>query len=68
MRFKEISTNVEKALEGGGPNGVIFLLAESESIWKAVVQCWSEEVFLPELAARFWRLTLQVQLYFFSFS
>lgn len=60
LRFKEIVTNVERTLDGGSGGGEVFLLSESESIRKALVRCWSEDVYLQELAGRFWRLTLQV--------
>ncbi|KAM0752493.1 COG complex component [Meredithblackwellia eburnea MCA 4105] len=62
LRFKEIVGAVERTLEGtssiGGGN--VFLLAESDAIWKALQQCWNDDVYLPELAPRFWRLTLQL--------
>lgn len=35
-------------------------MSESEAVWKALKSCWSDEVYLKELAGRFWRLTLQV--------
>ncbi|KAK4704772.1 conserved oligomeric Golgi complex subunit 2, partial [Phenoliferia sp. Uapishka_3] len=63
LRFKEIVTNVERALDSSPSNpgsGESFLMAESEAIWKALKMAWDEEVYLPELAARFWKLTLQL--------
>lgn len=42
-------------------SGDTFLLAESEAIWRALRKAWNDDVYLPELAARFWRLTLQVR-------
>lgn len=61
LRFKEIVYSVESTLESGNSaNGIIFLLGESEAIWKAIAICWSQDVYLTELAGKFWRLTLQV--------
>ncbi|SCZ93005.1 BZ3501_MvSof-1269-A2-R1_Chr1-1g00545 [Microbotryum saponariae] len=47
LRFKEIVTSVERALD-------------SEAIWRALRMCWAEEVWLEELNGRFWKLTLQL--------
>lgn len=72
LRFKEIATKVERSLDsstgflasGVGAGSVVgkagFVLSESENVWKAILDCWSPDVFLKELAAKFWRLTLQV--------
>ncbi|KAL8293723.1 hypothetical protein RQP46_000424 [Phenoliferia psychrophenolica] len=62
LRFKEIVTAVERTLDGGAnqAGGETFLLAESEVIWKALQLAWNDDVYLPELAARFWRLSLQL--------
>ncbi|KAI5481066.1 component of oligomeric golgi complex 2 [Pseudohyphozyma bogoriensis] len=62
LRFKEIVSSVERSMESAGNPvpGATFLLGESEGVWKALQACWSDEVFLPELAGRFWRLTLQL--------
>jgi hypothetical protein len=35
-------------------------MAQSAAAWKAVSTCWAKDVYLPELASRFWRLSLQV--------
>jgi hypothetical protein len=63
LRFKEIVSSVERSFEGSDAAGAgveTFLLSESEAVWKALNKCWSEDVFLGELAGRFWKLTLQV--------
>lgn len=31
-------------------------------LWSCLHRCWSEEVFLPALVHRFWKLTLQVRI------
>lgn len=35
-------------------------MSESESVWNAVRRNWEDEVWLEEVAGKFWRLTLQV--------
>lgn len=37
-----------------------FVMSESEAVWKAFERCWDDDVWLVELAGRFWKLTLQV--------
>ncbi|BGP23394.1 hypothetical protein JCM10295v2_002290 [Rhodotorula toruloides] len=64
LRFKDAVTSVERAFEvgqasgGGGAGG--FVMSESEAAFKALRRCWDEDVWLEELAGRFWRLTLQI--------
>ncbi|ORY89153.1 oligomeric golgi complex component, COG2-domain-containing protein [Leucosporidium creatinivorum] len=62
LRFKEIVTNVERALDVGSASGGgdMFVMSESEAVCKALKSCWSDEVYLEELSGRFWRLTLQL--------
>lgn len=36
-------------------------MPQAESVWVAISSCWSAEIFIPDLAYRFWRLTLQVR-------
>lgn len=38
----------------------MFLTPQAESVWAAISSCWSAEIFIPDLAHRFWKLTLQV--------
>lgn len=64
LRFKEAVSTVERAFEigqasGGGGQG--FVMSESESVWNAVKRNWEDEVWLEEVAGKFWRLTLQVR-------
>ena len=42
------------------PNNEDFLLPVTQAVHKAIWTCWTPEVILPELAPRFWKLTLQV--------
>ncbi|GAA5967676.1 hypothetical protein JCM8115_006895 [Rhodotorula mucilaginosa] len=37
-----------------------FVMSESEAVWKALERCWDDDVWLVELAGRFWKLTLQI--------
>ena len=36
-----------------------FASKQATALWTAVELCWSGEVFMPQLAHRFWKLTLQ---------
>ncbi|GAA6009286.1 hypothetical protein JCM11491_004257 [Sporobolomyces phaffii] len=63
LRFKEAVSTVERAFEigqasGGGGQG--FVMSESESVWNAIKRNWDDEVWLEEVAGKFWRLTLQI--------
>ncbi|GAA5969864.1 hypothetical protein JCM11641_008068 [Rhodosporidiobolus odoratus] len=63
LRFKEAVGAVERALEvgsasGGGKDG--WVMSESEAVYKALRRCWDDDVWLEELAGRFWRLSLQI--------
>ncbi|OCF42245.1 hypothetical protein I317_03980 [Kwoniella heveanensis CBS 569] len=51
------------AVGGGGGSGTGtdgWALGATAACWKALETSWSEEVFIPELAPRFWRLSLQI--------
>lgn len=37
-----------------------LLLAASESVYTAIGSCWKDDIYLSDLAGRFWRLTLQL--------
>ncbi|KAH8828049.1 oligomeric golgi complex component, COG2-domain-containing protein [Flagelloscypha sp. PMI_526] len=56
MRWKEVP------LTHLTPSGVSdgFATSQAGAVWVAVTACWSAEVFIPSLAFRFWRLTLQI--------
>lgn len=40
--------------------GSAYCLLASHRTWSSLQRCWSEQMFLPSLAHRLWRLTLQV--------
>ncbi|KAI5119864.1 hypothetical protein M0805_000698 [Coniferiporia weirii] len=71
LRWKDIVSSVVEVLESkalSAPvNGlkskdadVTFLTNQSAVVWSALCQCWSTEIYLPDLGHRFWRLTLQL--------
>ncbi|KXN92456.1 Conserved oligomeric Golgi complex subunit 2 [Leucoagaricus sp. SymC.cos] len=67
LRWKEIVLDVEEAFNETriepsttAKDKYPFSLAQSTSLWKAVITCWNPEVLIPELSHRFWRLTLQL--------
>lgn len=63
IRFREIAGALEAALTDvleNAPAGSPFCLAASDRTWSSVRRCWSAPLFLPALAHRLWRLTLQV--------
>ena len=73
LRWKEIVGQVEEALESRSlsagsiritASDASFVMSQSNTVWTAICQCWSAEIFIPDLAPRFWRLTLQVSDYF----
>ncbi|GAA6002082.1 hypothetical protein JCM10207_003064 [Rhodosporidiobolus poonsookiae] len=63
LRLQDAVAAIERAVDvgsasGGGGDG--FVMSESEAVWRALRRCWDEDVWLVELAGRFWRLTLQI--------
>uniref|UniRef100_A0A3Q3DKH5 Conserved oligomeric Golgi complex subunit 2 n=1 Tax=Hippocampus comes TaxID=109280 RepID=A0A3Q3DKH5_HIPCM len=42
------------------PAGGAYHLQATASLWSCLVRCWSDQVYLPPLAHRFWKLTLQL--------
>ncbi|GAA6002288.1 COG2 family protein [Rhodotorula paludigena] len=64
LRLKDAVTSIERAFDvgaasgGGGHEG--FVMSESEAVFRALRRCWDDDVWLEELAGRFWRLTLQI--------
>jgi len=66
LRFKELVGTLESALtasDGLGvrnPAGSTFILPATTAVDQAIADCWRSDVYLPELASRFWRLTLQI--------
>ncbi|XP_069464099.1 conserved oligomeric Golgi complex subunit 2 [Ambystoma mexicanum] len=62
IRFKEIAGGLEAALSETlkeAPAGSSFCLHSTHVLWASLVKCWSDEIFIPLLADRLWKLTLQ---------
>uniref|UniRef100_A0A452DTW7 Conserved oligomeric Golgi complex subunit 2 n=1 Tax=Capra hircus TaxID=9925 RepID=A0A452DTW7_CAPHI len=63
IRFREIAGSLEAALTDvleDAPAGSSYRLLASHRTWSSLQRCWSDEMFLPLLAHRLWRLTLQI--------
>ncbi|KAM5163878.1 conserved oligomeric Golgi complex subunit 2 [Mantella aurantiaca] len=63
LRFKEIAGCLESALVSpmqDVSDGHMFCLQASSVLWTCLTTCWSDQIFLPLLAHRFWKLTLQL--------
>jgi hypothetical protein len=60
LRWKEIVSNFEQVLGSPMYSNGEWTMDQSAGAWKALSSCWSDEVYIPELAPRFWRLSLQV--------
>ncbi len=37
-----------------------FLMSSSAAVWSAMTTCWDRNVYVPQLAHRFWKLMLQI--------
>ncbi|XP_029690927.1 conserved oligomeric Golgi complex subunit 2 isoform X2 [Takifugu rubripes] len=63
LRYKDIAGHLEKTISEGlqaAPVGSMFHLQVSEVLWFCLMRCWSDRVYLPPLAHRLWKLTLQL--------
>ncbi|KAI9569693.1 oligomeric golgi complex component, COG2-domain-containing protein [Boletus coccyginus] len=67
LRWKDIVGKLEDSLSTTviSPHSTnvghsVFLMLQAENVWAAISSCWSAEIFIPDLAHRFWRLTLQL--------
>ncbi|XP_008844006.1 conserved oligomeric Golgi complex subunit 2 [Nannospalax galili] len=63
IRFREVAGSLEAALTDGledAPAGSPYCLLASHTTWSSLRKCWSDEMFLPLLTHRLWRLTLQI--------
>ncbi|KAH9892690.1 COG complex component [Cubamyces lactineus] len=66
LRWKEIVARLEEALATTKlertPTKALapFVTPQAAAVLDAVRACWSAEVFIPDLSARFWRFTLQI--------
>lgn len=62
IRFKEIAGSLEAALLDTleeAPAESSYCLHSTHVLWTSLLKCWSDEIFIPLLAHRFWKLTLQ---------
>ncbi|XP_056422941.1 conserved oligomeric Golgi complex subunit 2 isoform X2 [Hyla sarda] len=63
IRFKEIAGSLESALlfhlEEASAEGA-YCLRATNVLWTCLTACWSDQIYLPLLAHRFWKLTLQL--------
>ncbi|KAB0368457.1 hypothetical protein FD755_020223, partial [Muntiacus reevesi] len=63
IRFREIAGSIEAAIIDvleDEPAGSSHRLLASHRTWSRLQRCWSDKMFLPLLAHRLWRLTLQI--------
>ncbi|XP_048387356.2 conserved oligomeric Golgi complex subunit 2 [Stegostoma tigrinum] len=63
IRFKEIAGNLETSMSDGlkeAPDGSEFKLSVTHVLWQNLLKCWADHIYLPPLAHRFWKLTLQL--------
>ncbi|XP_045154145.1 conserved oligomeric Golgi complex subunit 2 [Echinops telfairi] len=63
LRFREIAGTLEAALTDvleDAPAGSSYCLLASDRTWNSLRKCWSDEMFLPLLVHRLWKLTLQI--------
>lgn len=37
-----------------------FVMSSTAAVWSAMTTCWDRNVFVPQLAHRFWKLMLQI--------
>ncbi|XP_078504919.1 conserved oligomeric Golgi complex subunit 2 [Lissotriton helveticus] len=62
IRFKEIAGSLEATLLDTleeAPAESSYCLNSTHVLWNNLLKCWSDEIFIPLLAHRFWKLTLQ---------
>ncbi|KAG7493012.1 hypothetical protein MATL_G00020780 [Megalops atlanticus] len=63
LRYKEIAGSLESTMAEGlqeAPAGSSYRLLVSHVLWSCLLRCWEERIYLPLLAHRFWKLTLQL--------
>ncbi|XP_050625133.1 conserved oligomeric Golgi complex subunit 2 isoform X2 [Macaca thibetana thibetana] len=63
IRFREIAGSLEATLTDvleDAPAESPYCLLASHRTWNSLRRCWSDEMFLPLLVHRLWRLTLQI--------
>ncbi|KAI0267134.1 oligomeric golgi complex component, COG2-domain-containing protein [Gloeopeniophorella convolvens] len=68
LRWKEVVTRLEETLSTGRLESAFalkkdsgpFMMVSTHAAWVAMTTCWDQNVFVPQLSHRFWKLTLQV--------
>ncbi|NWI13422.1 COG2 protein, partial [Crypturellus soui] len=63
IRFREIGGALEEALSDTleeAPAGSSYCLLATHMVWLSLQKCWSDQMFLPLLAHRLWKLSLQI--------
>ncbi|KAF8492925.1 oligomeric golgi complex component, COG2-domain-containing protein [Gautieria morchelliformis] len=69
LRWKDIVGKLEDALSSKSDSTIIlpkgtaspeFTTSQAAVVFEAIRTCWSQDVYIPEIGHRFWRLTLQI--------
>ncbi|XP_077145232.1 conserved oligomeric Golgi complex subunit 2 [Ranitomeya variabilis] len=63
IRFKEIAGSLESAILSNQEEASAesaYCLRVTNVLWTCLAACWSDDIYLPLLAHRFWKLTLQL--------
>ncbi|KAM3931166.1 conserved oligomeric Golgi complex subunit 2 [Leptodactylus fuscus] len=63
IRFKDLAGSLESALLSRLDDASAeseFCLRATSVLWSCLTACWSDQIYLPLLAHRFWKLTLQL--------
>ncbi|KAJ6664626.1 hypothetical protein lerEdw1_006199 [Lerista edwardsae] len=63
IRFREIAGALEAALSSDleeAPAGSPYCLLATHMAWTCLQKCWSDQMFLPLLTDRLWKLSLQI--------
>lgn len=69
LRWKEVVTKLEETLSSRildpeasnfTPGRDVFVTAQAADVFTAIASCWSAEGYIPDLAHRFWKFTLQL--------
>ncbi|KAG0704468.1 oligomeric golgi complex component, COG2-domain-containing protein [Suillus ampliporus] len=69
LRWKEVVLKLEETLSSRildpeapnfTPGRDVFVTAQAADVFTAIASCWSAEGYIPDLAHRFWKFTLQV--------
>ncbi|XP_039278291.1 conserved oligomeric Golgi complex subunit 2 [Nilaparvata lugens] len=75
IRFQEIAGKLEYVIDENESDlrkpknkDSCFQLTVTETAWECLQQCWAEKVFIPQLAHRFWKLSLQVLARYYVWS